>query len=238
MNIRANRQIKAFSVFIALSCAALTSSATLAADTDTKEAEYDLVRTVHVLDEPRHRTVYKDGDIRLLDVQINPGDTSLPHIHDFAIMYTYFSTGKEPLYGRIGGNTDYVTETYTHRVKNEGPLLFRILAMGNTGPAVPDSVMDRPTGIDIEPQLENPWFRSYRIELAPGESTSMQTHINPSVVIQTTDGLLHVTRADGITAELSQQAHWAWREAGSQYQVKNMGTQAVSFVVNEARRQP
>jgi len=66
----------------------------------------------------------------------------------------------------------------------------------------------------------------------------VQMHKNPSVVIQATPGLIHVTREDGVTAELTEMANWAWREAGASYQVKNIGSTSVSFVVNEARRQP
>lgn len=240
MIIRAPQYPRTLAALSALSAILALSlpSASIAADGVTSEPEYDLVRTVHVLDEPRHRTVHKDGAIRLLDVQINPGDISLPHIHDFAIMYTYFNLGKKQEFGRIGGNTDYVTETYVHRVKNEGPDLFRIMAMGNTGPAMPDNAMDQPLGMEVEPQLENPWFRSYRYELAAGSTTSVQMHKNPSVVIQATPGLIHVTREDGVTAELTEMANWAWREAGASYQVKNIGSAPVSFVINEARRQP
>src|SRR5690606_12711719 len=159
---------------------------------------YERLRTVHVLDEPRHRTVHRDGDIRLLDVQINPGDTSLPHIHDFAILYTFLNLGDGPLYGRMGGNTDYVTEPFTHRVPNDGDELFRIIALGNPGPAVPDTVQDQPQGMPSAPTVENPWFRSYRLELPPGSTSAIQTHINPSVVVQVTDGIVHVSRADGM----------------------------------------
>ena len=213
-------------------------SASTAAQEQVTEPQYDLVRTVHILDEPRHRTVHIDGNIRLLDVQINPGDISLPHTHDFAILYTYFNLGDKPEFGRIAGNTDYASQPYTHRVKNEGPDLFRIIALGNMGPAMPENANDQASGMEVEPQVENPWFRSYRYELAPGESTSMQTHINPSVVIQATPGILHVSREDGITAELVEMAQWTWRESGASYQVKNMGTQTVSFVINEGRRLP
>lgn len=227
-----NRHYGLLSLTILIAAAALSPATAMA-----EEEQYELLRTVNVVDEPRHRTVHRDGDIRLLDVQINPGDTSLPHIHNFAIMYTYISTGKEPLYGRVSSNTDYVTEAFIHRVKNEGPNLFRIIAMGNPGPAVPDSVRDRPSGMAAEPTLENPWFRSYRVELAPGESTALQTHKNPSVVVQVTDGTVHVSRADGVLAELTEVAHWAWRDAGSSYRVSNAGKAAVTVVINEPRRQ-
>ncbi|MGK2961823.1 MAG: hypothetical protein ACSLFK_06695 [Gemmatimonadaceae bacterium] len=37
--------------------------------------------------EPRHRMVWEAGSIRVLDVQVPPGDTSLYHIHDAPILY-------------------------------------------------------------------------------------------------------------------------------------------------------
>ena len=54
-----------------------------------EDNEFAGERIVHLLQEPRHRTVHNEGDLYLLDVQVNPGDTSLPHVHDQAIMLTY-----------------------------------------------------------------------------------------------------------------------------------------------------
>ncbi len=193
-------------------------------------------RVVPILQEPRHRTMHVDGDIRLLDVQINPGDMTLFHTHDAAIMYTFISSGSGPSEGRISSNTDYVKENYTHQVANDGPGLFRIIALTNYGPPMGALETDRPSGLSGEPELENLYFRSYRITLAPGETSAPQTHHNPSVVVQVSDGLTHVTRIDGITAELTANGGWAWREPHNPYQIKNMGTVPVELVINEARR--
>ncbi len=193
-------------------------------------------RIVQILQEPRHRTVHQDGDIYLLDVQINPGDRTLPHTHDAAILYTFISNGEGPLYGRVSGNTDYVEQNFTHAVSNAGPNLFRIIALTNYGTGIPGAGNDAPDGMMTQPQVENDWFRSYRITLAPGESTPLQTHNNPSVVIQVTPGLVHVSREDGLTAELAAMAEWAWREEGASYTITNRGDAEVEVVVNEARR--
>ena len=42
--------------------------------TQTEDSSSLESETVHLLDEPRHRTVYHEGDLYLLDVQLNPGD--------------------------------------------------------------------------------------------------------------------------------------------------------------------
>ncbi|MFK7865772.1 MAG: hypothetical protein AB8B95_16260 [Pseudohongiellaceae bacterium] len=193
-------------------------------------------RVVPILEEPRHRTVYKDGDVYLLDVQINPGDMTLPHTHNAAILYTFISNGEGPLNGRVSGNTDYVENNFTHEVKNEGPGLFRIIALTNYGPGVDLEVDDLPKDVESEIAEENPWFRSYRLTLEAGEETTVQTFANPNVIVQVTEGLIHVTRPDGVTSELTEMGHWAWRKEHVPYSVINLSDKAVEVVINEARR--
>jgi hypothetical protein len=200
-----------------------------------QEDEFAGERVVHLLDEPRHRTVHNDGDLYLLDVQINPGDVSLPHTHDQAILLTSISRGDGPRDGGVSANIAYATEANTHKVPNNGPGLFRIIAMVNAGSGNTNLAADRPTGLAGEPQLENAWFRSYRVELAPGEETSVQSHNFSSVVIQVADGLFHVARGDGVTTELDARADWAWHKANQSYVIRNVGRVASAVVVNEGR---
>lgn len=218
-------------VLVFLGSGALASAPGASAQTEEEFGS----RIVNILQEPRHRTVHRDGDVYLLDVQINPGDTTLAHTHDAAIMYTFISLGRGSAGGRVSSNTDYVAENFTHRVSNDGPDLFRIIALTNYGPPV-SGMDDRPNGLEGDPQLENEWFRSYRVELEPGEATPEHRHGNPTVVVQVSDGLTHVTREDGITAELAGEGDWAWRDPGSPYAIHNVGEEPVSIVVHEARR--
>jgi len=193
-------------------------------------------RIVKILQEPRHRLVHRDGDIYVLDIQINPGDMTLQHTHDAAILYNFISSGTGPAGGRVTSNTEYVTKNFTHQVSNEGPGLFRIIALTNYGPPIADPKSDRPTGLTDDPQIENAWLRAYSITLEPGKNTEMQTHQNPSLIVQVGEGLVHVTREDGLTTELNSMGSWAWRNARSTYQVRNVGTTPVKIVINEARR--
>jgi len=201
----------------------------------SQENEFPGERVVHLLQEPRHRTVHQDGQLYLLDVQINPGDTSFPHTHDQAILLTSISRGDGLRDGPVSANIDYASQAFTHKVSNEGPGLFRIIAMVNAGAGNNGERSDRPVGLAMEPQLENPWFRSYRVDLAPGEQLAVQEHQVSSVVVQVSDGLLHVTRGDGVTQELDQRADWAWHKPGTAYIVTNAGTAPASFVINEGR---
>jgi len=214
----------------------LTLTSGLLVSLAAQEQDWGGERVVHLIEEPRHRPVHIDGNLYLLDVQLNPGDESFPHVHDAAILLTYISNTDGWIDGRVSSNTDYAKETFTHKIYNNGKHQLRILAFVNFGFARPNLGNDRPSGMGGEPQLENEWFRSYRVELAPGEATELQTHSNPTVVAQVSEGIAHVTRMDGITEELNSRADWAWRDADTPFLVRNVGTEPVTVVINEGRR--
>ena len=191
-------------------------------------------KVVHLLEEPRHRTVHREGNLYLLDVQVNPGDTSFQHVHDQAILLTTIHTGRGPANGPVRSIPEYAYKPLTHNVSNAGPGLLRIIALVNGGQGVTDK-SDAPKGVSSDPNIENPWFRSYRLELAPGEQTDLQSHDNHTVVVQGSDGVVHVTREDGLTRELDSAGEWEWRQPGSPFIVKNMGNLPVIVAINEGR---
>ncbi|HBX36710.1 MAG TPA: hypothetical protein DEG76_05205 [Pseudohongiella sp.] len=194
------------------------------------------LRVVHILDEPRHRTVFKGERFTLLDVQINPGDTTLPHTYDGPILYTFISNGQGYLDGRLSSITRYLDEAYTHRVTNAGPGLFRIIALASFGPGLSEPSDDLPTGLEASDiELENPWFRAWRLTLEPGARHASITHTNPAFVVQVSPaGALHVKRQDGVTHELDAAGDWA--AAMQAYELHNPGTEPVTLVIKEARQ--
>ncbi len=202
-----------------------------------QEGEFAGEKIVHVLEEPRHRTVLQKGQLYMIDMQLNPGDTSFPHRHDQAILLNRISSPDGPQLGIIEAITAYASETFTHKIENNGDHLWRILAFIHDGKGEPVRANDRPVGMKGEPELENNWFRAYRIELAAGETTLTQRHHNPTVIVQATEGLAHVSREDGVTRELTQAGDWAFREADASYRITNVGNNSVIINVNEIRLQ-
>lgn len=225
---------------IALGAATVALSASLllspAASVRAQEPAYDPDAVVHLLQEPRHRTVKRDGGVFLLDVQINPGDVTYPHTHNQPILLTYISDAEGPRGGEVVSRTDYANKPLTHVVANPGPGLRHIIAMVNDNPGVAASQQDQPSGVNAEPIIENRWFRSYRLELRPGEVTGLQTHRNPTAIILGTEGTLQVTRPDGIRHELDTPGDWAWRNANTAFAIRNVGTSTATVVINESRR--
>jgi len=218
----------------AVSVSLLTQKHMLWTEVEAQQADFSNEKIVHLLEEPRHRTVHKEGNLYLLDVQVNPGDISYAHLHDQPILLTSISSGSGPSNGNVRAIPEYYNEPLIHKVSNDGPGLLRIIAFVNDGDGLNNN-NDAPSGVNREPTVFNPWFRSYRIELGPGEQTELQTHNNHTVVVQGSSGVVHVTREDGLARELDSAGDWEWRKPGSPFLVKNMGTSRVVVAINEGR---
>lgn len=97
-----------------------------------------LAAQVQVSKEPRHKKTLENKYIRLLDVNIEPGDTSLFHIHSTPSVFVHFTTtvvcsqikGKEWVTAKnTAGNAWYrsfVNDTLVHRVSNCDTVPFHV----------------------------------------------------------------------------------------------------------------
>lgn len=97
-----------------------------------------LAAQVQVRKEPRHKNAFENKYIRLLDVNIQPGDTSLFHIHSTPSVFLHFTTtvvcsqikGREWVTAK---NTEgyawyrsFVNDTLVHRVSNCDTMPFHV----------------------------------------------------------------------------------------------------------------
>lgn len=215
---------------------ALTGAPALAGQEGEEEGPPPGERVVIVYEEPRHRLVVDGGEYKVLDVQILPGDTTLWHRHDSPILYSFINLGDGSVNGRTSANLDYLENPLVHEVTNDGDERFRIIAMASYLPAQSDEDPPAPRGVDVEPQLLNPWFRSYRLDLEPGETTEVHRHRNPAIIIQVTDGEAEVLRENGFGDRLHAQGEFSFQGSGGTYRVHNAGDGTVGVVISEVRK--
>ena len=211
-------------------------------------------RVVPIEQEPRHRLVLREGAVRVFDVRIPPGDTTLYHTHDSAILYVPVSispTDSQTLGGEWSGvkSTDasrfrmdatdeitrYAARPLTHRVKNVGTRLFRLIAVTNARvPEEPASALpDSPLPGALE--RESPWFRVSRLVLSTGEGSEWFDAGLPTVVIQPEAGTVRVDGAPPGTTELRDAGSWIYFPPGTRYRIANLGANRTVLVVAEAR---
>lgn len=204
--------------------------------------------------EPHHRPVLEVGPVRILDVRIAPGDTTLYHIHDRAILYTAIATvptDAQPLGGAWGGatatsdpgwrpgdtrsDTLYATRSLTHRVTNVGTGQFRLIAVLNAhkgGPPAAGEGAESPG----TPELQSSWFRQTRLTLAPGRSSDWYTSSAPIVIVQPGTGPAVVDQESTKKEDpLKGPGDWTYVPPGARYRVTNPGTAPTVVVIVRAR---
>lgn len=203
---------------------------------------------VPVYQEPHHHLVLEAGPVRVLDVRIPPGDTTLFHIHDTPFLAVriavssmdaqqlgeaWSGVGPEDLShfypGAIDSDTSYVVDAVTHRVANAGTTLFHLIGITNAGPgASPDAGI----GTDLPGALESSsrWFGASRLAVPPGTESPWYSASAPVVIVQPGEGRTEVQRDSGGASPLEAPGAWAYLPAGTRYRVRNAGEFSATLV--------
>ena len=196
-------------------------------------------QSVPVHEEPRHHLVLENEAAYVLDVQIPAGDTTLYHTHADPIFYVSIATsrtrsqsidrqwmgpGTGPVRspGWAMSNIRYVDRPVTHRINNVGDGLFRLIAVVNRShgadahsAAAGAQAPVLPAGLETE--VDNHFFRSFRIELQPGESHGPHRHADPVVVVDVASG------------------DWRFHDAGAEHTLTQSGDGPLELVEIEIR---
>lgn len=163
---------------------------------------------VPVEQEPHHHLVLKNDNLLVLRVILQPGESSLYHVHsvdDVAVWLGNTSSAQQlpnepesaPVEQKPGNITlRTLRETpFTHRVHNVGKGLFDVLDVEILQrPEHPSSAVVGPVA------GENPSARVYKWTLAPGGATPMHTHERPYLIVAATGFNLKMTAPDGQSA--------------------------------------
>jgi quercetin dioxygenase-like cupin family protein len=120
----------------------------------------------------------------------------------------------------------------THRLQNIGNGLFRAIVVINETPG-DDTTSEQAAGFTAKPELNNAWFRAYRIGLSPGERSAAHQHRAPVAVIQQTAG--RGAGAGATTWEFNQPGQWAFFDAGDPHAFMNVGETRLELIEVELR---
>jgi len=159
---------------------------------------------IPAMEEPRHRMKLENEYVRVLDIEIPPGDQTLFHTHD--LNYAYLMVNDALLRNEVMGQPGSVelkitaglvgyyranAGAYTHRFTNIGSEPFRAIGIEllRAGPS-PDVTAPLPDSSGYVAVLDNERVRAYRLVLEPGQSTSMVTVPGPGVRVAATAGKL------------------------------------------------
>ncbi len=149
-------------------------------------SEFTLLAQVPVHEEPRHRPVFENKEIRILNVLIPPGDTTLYHIHttpSVFITFTNTATGFQIKgEGKINSDSeagailvedlsgDYIR---THRVWNRDNSAFNVMDVEllYKDSELEENPLDLP---DLTLEIDTTWVRVYRLDLPAGKNFQLE----------------------------------------------------------------
>ncbi len=222
---------------------ALASTMVLVACAPTRAPGAGQTVGVPVYREPHHQLVFESPLVRVLDVRVAHGDTSLFHQHaehHAGVLISGSARWVQTL-GRpgavgpgdsVGTIFDNATSElpYTHRVANLDSVQFR-LVMGQF--LRQSGIVSAP--LPHEPSMklerETPHGRVYRIRLLPGQETSLHKHAQPGLTIEVSDGKVVLTGDTPVSSSAQSGAGaWWWREAGNAHSIRNAGNTPVELI--------
>ena len=199
---------------------------------------------VPVEQEPHHHLVLKNDNLLVLRVILQPGESSLYHVHsvdDVAVWLGNTSAAQQlpnepesaPVEQKPGNITlRTLRETpFTHRVHNVGKGLFDVLDVEILQrPEHPSSAVAGPVA------GENPSARVYKWTLAPGGATPMHTHERPYLIVAATGFNLKMTAPDGqSTTHEIKPGDFHWVTSKVTHSLANAGTSEGQIVEIELK---
>ena len=146
--------------------------------------------------EPRHRVTFENKQVRIIDVNIPPGDTSLDHRHDLDIVTvsmsggtnTRIQTGNQPATDRpprpLGDATvaEYAGKSGSHKVENVGKTPYQLFAVENLRTSG-WSTAPPTTGLATKLTTDGRAFRLYDVRLGRETAQTSHTHAVPTVAV-------------------------------------------------------
>src|SRR2546430_7666991 len=197
---------------------------------------------IEIKGEAHHHAKFENEFVRVWDVTVPAGDTTLWHVHRHDNVVVTLgearlrieTAGAAPVESLWKfGEVKFGKATYVHRAMNVGVTPFHNftieLLKSPAGPPAPSKPKEP---IVRTPVLENERVRAFEVTLEPGQSTSMHTHVLPGLAIALTPGEIEVAtqgknKPDRLNLPLGD---LRWRAGAVTHTIKNVGKSPFSAV--------
>lgn len=201
-------------------------------------------QAVDAQNEPHHRPKLVNEVVRVLDVEVLPGEATQYHTHSLDYPYVMLSTSrlKNDIPGKAQSDLNITMGligyyrasqgAYTHRFTNVDDHPFRAIGIELLGKQ-PAGTGGAPLmeGYGIAKVLDNERVRGYRFTLLPGESLGQLMLPGRSVRVVQTAGTIEQSVNGGVATKVSLAlAQFEWRDASTTYTLKNVGDKTMELV--------
>lgn len=200
---------------------------------------------VLVKDEPRHHNVFENNYVRILDVSIKPGDTTLYHLHNTPSVFIYFTNTKvgSKLINQPASSNVNISGTITydslktpriHRVWNEDTSWFHVMDVEivNPQPSVKHSF---PKIKNAELLFDKPLVRGYKLQIGVGETFTIQKSDLRFLLISMGDVTLNVISNANRETRIMKPGHFIWVQPNENVLIKALNNIEGTFALLELK---
>ncbi len=198
---------------------------------------------VPVAKEPRHHLVAENPVVRIYDVVVPPGESTLFHVHDKDYFFVNFGAAelKSQAEGKpeedlnlADGEIRYTPAVVTHRIRNAGKRPFHNLTVEILQP--PGLAASSTMGRNQALVLENNRLRAIRTLLPAGQSTGMHAHPSHTLVVMVDGGSIRIDTPNGRPEVRSlKSGDFIWLDSAVGHSLTNTGNAAMQIVEIEVK---
>lgn len=202
---------------------------------------------VPVSKEPRHHVVFENEKIRLLNVLLPPGDTTLFHEHSTPSVFISFTKtntvsqllDQTPVKGTSGAGTVWFENLKPphikiHRVWNEDTASFHVMDM---------ELLANDSGFTQKPLLlqhaelilDTAWARTYKIQLTRSGQLTVKDHPSAFLLVAINDGTITIIKKGAEQRQSLQAGSFFWLEPEEQFTLLNQLNTVMNFALVEIK---
>jgi hypothetical protein len=199
---------------------------------------------VLVHEEPRHRPVFQNDKLRMLDVLLPPGDTTQYHIHHTPSLFIYFSstsTGSQlkeaaPSKGRSTAGSVSFENLSAPRVR-----IHRVWNIDTNSLHVMDIELLKDSGFSQKPikhpqlrlAIDTPWVRVYKLELEANSEFILTPVQGELVLVSTSAGRVQSQQGNRKDMQTLSPGSFFLIKPGESFRLQNTGAMTTRCVLTE-----
>jgi quercetin dioxygenase-like cupin family protein len=200
---------------------------------------------VPVSQEPRHRPVFQNDKIRILNVLLPPGDTTQYHVHSTPSLFLFFTStttgsqlqGSQPSTGRSTAGTllfENLAPPHEriHRVWNLDAGTFHVMDI---------ELLSKDSGFAKQSSLpahlakvvDTPWVHAYQFVLGNGEAFTIRKNVHSLLIIALDAARMRLQKGRATEEQITHQGTFFWIPAGQRFALNNLENTTARFALIE-----
>lgn len=200
---------------------------------------------VLVHQEPRHHPVFENKEIRILNVIIPPGDTTLYHIHTTPSVFITFTTtktgsqlkGEEKNYSESRAGSILAEDLSgehirTHRVWNRDKTAFNVMDVELLYQK--SQLAENPLNLpDLHLEIDTTWVRVYRLNLSAGKKFKLENPKQSFLLVALQDASVESDKNGKTQIQNLKSGSFIDIRKKKPFQITNTGNQIAQMVLLE-----